>query len=111
MPTLHFNSWPTMHAPMLNKRRPSRHCTRNARFYGLNSMRSTTPMWSRDGHRPAHFVLRSERMPLENTSRPRLAAGCRWAGEGENRMVVFPEGALRLKDTARAVLERCDGHR
>jgi pyrroloquinoline quinone biosynthesis protein D len=50
-------------------------------------------------------------MPLENTSRPRLAAGCRWAGEGENRMVVFPEGALRLKDTARAVLERCDGHR
>ena len=50
-------------------------------------------------------------MPLENTSRPRLAAGCRWAGEGENRMLVFPEGALRLKDTARAVLERCDGHR
>jgi pyrroloquinoline quinone biosynthesis protein D len=50
-------------------------------------------------------------MPLENTSRPRLAAGCRWAGEGENRTVVFPEGVLRLKDTARAVLERCDGHR
>jgi pyrroloquinoline quinone biosynthesis protein D len=50
-------------------------------------------------------------MPLENTSRPRLAAGCRWAGEGENRMVVFPEGVLRLKDTARAVLERCDGRR
>ena len=51
-------------------------------------------------------------MPLENTSRPRLAAGCRWAGEGENRMVVvFPEGVLRLKDTAQAVLERCDGHR
>ena len=50
-------------------------------------------------------------MPLENTSRPRLAAGCRWAGEGENRMVVFPEGALRLQGTARAVLERCDGNR
>jgi pyrroloquinoline quinone biosynthesis protein D len=50
-------------------------------------------------------------MPLENISRPRLAAGCRWAGEGENRMVVFPEGALRLQDTARAVLERCDGDR
>ncbi len=48
-------------------------------------------------------------MPLENTSRPRLAAGCRWAGEGENRMVVFPEGALRLQGTARAVLDRCDG--
>ncbi len=50
-------------------------------------------------------------MPLENTSRPRLAAGCRWAGEGENRMVVFPEGAVRLKGTGRAVLERCDGNR
>ncbi len=48
-------------------------------------------------------------MPLENFSRPRLAAGCRWAGEGENRMVLFPEGALRLQGTARAVLERCDG--
>ena len=50
-------------------------------------------------------------MPLENISRPRLAAGCRWAGDGENRMVVFPEGVLRLQDTARAVLERCDGNR
>ena len=50
-------------------------------------------------------------MPLENTSRPRLAAGCRWAGDEENRMVVFPEGALRLLGTARAVLERCDGNR
>jgi pyrroloquinoline quinone biosynthesis protein D len=50
-------------------------------------------------------------MPLENTSRPRLAPGCRWAGKGEIRMVVFPEGALRLQGTARAVLERCDGDR
>ncbi len=50
-------------------------------------------------------------MPLENISRPRLAAGCRWAGDGEKRMVVFPEGALRLQGTARAVLERCDGNR
>lgn len=50
-------------------------------------------------------------MPLENTSRPHLATGCRWTGEGENRMVVFPEGALRLQGTARAVLERCDGNR
>jgi len=49
-------------------------------------------------------------MPLENISRPRLAAGCRWAGDGDKRMVVYPEGALRLKDTARAVLERCDGN-
>jgi len=26
-------------------------------------------------------------------------------------MVVFPEGAVRLKGTGRAVLERCDGNR
>ena len=48
---------------------------------------------------------------LEDSSTPRLAAGCRWAGEGENRTLVFPEGALRLKETGRAILERCDGHR
>lgn len=46
---------------------------------------------------------------LEDSSQPRLAAGCRWAGEGENRTLVFPEGALRLQETARAILERCDG--
>jgi pyrroloquinoline quinone biosynthesis protein D len=50
-------------------------------------------------------------MHLGDFSRPRLAAGCRWAGEGENRMLVFPEGALRLQGTARAILERCDGSR
>ena len=48
---------------------------------------------------------------LEDSSLPRLAAGCRWTGEGENRMLVFPEGALRLQETARAILERCDGQR
>ena len=50
-------------------------------------------------------------MALENLSRPKLAAGCRWTGENENRMVVFPEGAVRLQGTALAVLERCDGTR
>lgn len=48
---------------------------------------------------------------LEESSQPRLASGCRWAGEGENRMLVYPEGALRLQQTARAILERCDGQR
>jgi pyrroloquinoline quinone biosynthesis protein D len=48
---------------------------------------------------------------LEESSQPRLAAGCRWAGEGENRTLLFPEGALRLQDTGRAILERCDGLR
>jgi pyrroloquinoline quinone biosynthesis protein D len=48
---------------------------------------------------------------FEDFSRPRLAAGCRWVGEGENRTLVFPEGVLRLQQTARAILERCDGER
>jgi pyrroloquinoline quinone biosynthesis protein D len=48
---------------------------------------------------------------LEDSSQPRLAAGCRWTGEGVNRTLVYPEGALRLQETARAILERCDGQR
>jgi pyrroloquinoline quinone biosynthesis protein D len=48
---------------------------------------------------------------LDDSSQPRLAAGCRWVGDGENRTLVYPEGALRLQETARAILERCDGHR
>ena len=48
---------------------------------------------------------------LDDSSQPRLATGCRWTGEGENRTLVYPEGALRLQETARAILERCDGHR
>lgn len=48
----------------------------------------------------------------ENTARPRLAAGCRWAeAEGEERTLLFPEGAIRLRGTGRDILERCDGER
>jgi len=46
--------------------------------------------------------------PLD-TSLPRLATGCRWSGEGESRMLLFPEGALRVRDTGHAILQRCDG--
>jgi len=42
-------------------------------------------------------------------SLPRLATGCRWTGEGEMRTLLFPEGALRLQGTGRAIVERCDG--
>jgi len=50
------------------------------------------------------------------TSQPRLAAGCRWGpssktGTEETRMVLFPEGAIKLQGTGRQVLERCDGQR
>jgi coenzyme PQQ biosynthesis protein PqqD len=56
-------------------------------------------------------------MPLPlDTSQPRLATGCRWgpeskSGSEEVRVVLFPEGAIKLQGTGRQVLERCDGHR
>jgi pyrroloquinoline quinone biosynthesis protein D len=50
----------------------------------------------------------------EDSSQPRLAAGCRWGAEnktGEERVVLFPEGAIKLQGTGRQILERCDGQR
>lgn len=49
-------------------------------------------------------------------SRPRLATGCRWGpssktGAEENRVILFPEGAIKLQGTGRQVLERCDGQK
>jgi pyrroloquinoline quinone biosynthesis protein D len=54
--------------------------------------------------------------PPEDTSQPRLAVGCRWgaetkAGTEDARMILFPEGAIKLQGTGRQVLERCDGQR
>ena len=52
--------------------------------------------------------------PPSDTSQPRLAAGCRWGAESkpdEVRVILFPEGAIKLKGTGRQVLERCDGQR
>lgn len=53
--------------------------------------------------------------PPEDTSQPRLAAGCRWGAESkpgnDERMILFPEGAIKLQGTGRQVLERCDGQR
>lgn len=51
--------------------------------------------------------------PVE-TSQPRLASGCRWgpsSGTEDTRMILFPEGAIKLQGTGRQVLERCDGQR
>ena len=50
-------------------------------------------------------------MPPEDSSHPRLAAGCRWGGTEENRVILFPEGAIKLQGTGRQVLEQCDGQR
>jgi pyrroloquinoline quinone biosynthesis protein D len=49
--------------------------------------------------------------PPEDSSHPRLAAGCRWGGTEEDRVILFPEGAIKLQGTGRQVLERCDGQR
>ena len=55
-------------------------------------------------------------MPLpDDSSRPRLASGCRWGpgskGNEQERLILFPEGAIKLQGTGRQVLERCDGVR
>ena len=47
--------------------------------------------------------------PPLDSSQPRLAAGCRWGGTEADRMILFPEGAIKLQGTGRQVLERCDG--
>ena len=48
--------------------------------------------------------------PLDS-SQPRLAAGCRWGKQGEDRVVLLPEGMIRLQGTGHSVLELCDGER
>ena len=48
--------------------------------------------------------------PLDS-SQPRLAAGCRWGKQGEDPVVLFPEGIIRLQGTGQSVLELCDGER
>lgn len=54
--------------------------------------------------------------PPLDTSQPRLATGCRWGastktGTEEVRVILFPEGAIKLQGTGRQVLEQCDGQR
>ena len=49
--------------------------------------------------------------PPEDSSQPRLAAGCRWGGTEQDRVILFPEGAIKLQGTGRQVLEHCDGQR
>jgi pyrroloquinoline quinone biosynthesis protein D len=49
--------------------------------------------------------------PPADTSQPRLAAGCRWGGTETDRVILFPEGAIKLQGTGLQILERCDGQR
>jgi coenzyme PQQ biosynthesis protein PqqD len=47
----------------------------------------------------------------EDNSQPKLATGCRWGGTEEDRVVLFPEGAIKVAGTGRRILEACDGER
>lgn len=49
--------------------------------------------------------------PPGDTSRPKLAVGCRWGGTEQDRVILFPEGAIKLQGTGRRVLEHCNGER
>jgi pyrroloquinoline quinone biosynthesis protein D len=49
--------------------------------------------------------------PPSDSSQPRLATGCRWGGTEQDRVILYPEGAIKLQGTGRKVLERCDGQR
>jgi pyrroloquinoline quinone biosynthesis protein D len=44
-------------------------------------------------------------------SQPRLAPGCRWGKNGEQPVVLFPEGMIRVQGSGRNILELCDGQR
>ena len=46
---------------------------------------------------------------LLDSSRPHLAVGCRWGKQGEDRVVLLPEGMIRLQGTGQSVLDLCDG--
>jgi pyrroloquinoline quinone biosynthesis protein D len=49
-------------------------------------------------------------MPLEPTSRPRLASGCRMNEKTQQpRVLLMPERALRLNGPSLEIVERCDG--
>jgi pyrroloquinoline quinone biosynthesis protein D len=41
-------------------------------------------------------------------SQPRLAPGCRWGNQGEQQVVLFPEGMIRVQRTGQGILELCD---
>jgi pyrroloquinoline quinone biosynthesis protein D len=45
------------------------------------------------------------------TSQPHLAPGCRWGTHGEQPVVLFPEGMIRVQGTGQNILELCDGQR
>jgi pyrroloquinoline quinone biosynthesis protein D len=65
------------------------------------------------GHLPAHSESRWPELPVPtDSSQPRLAKGVRWgAATAEEATVLFPEGAIKLHGTSKAILEHCNGER
>ena len=45
------------------------------------------------------------------TGKPRRAPGCRCATHEGQPVLLFPEGMIRPKGTAQAIMELCDGRR
>ena len=49
--------------------------------------------------------------PPFDSSQPRFASGCRWGTQSSERVVLFPEGMIRVQGTGQNILELCDGQR
>lgn len=49
-------------------------------------------------------------MPLDLTSKPRLAPGVRLGENNQQRVLLMPERALRLNGPSLEIVQRCDGH-
>jgi pyrroloquinoline quinone biosynthesis protein D len=50
-------------------------------------------------------------MAIPDDSKPALAVGCRLSGSPEEPILLFPEGAIKVKGTGATVLGLCDGQR
>ena len=50
-------------------------------------------------------------MPIADTAKPVLAKGCRWGGSQGQPVLLFPEGAIKVRATGLAILKLCDGQR
>lgn len=46
-----------------------------------------------------------------DSSKPKLATGVRCGGTEEARVVLFPEGAIRVQGSGQKIVELCDGER
>ncbi len=50
-------------------------------------------------------------MAISDDSKPALAVGCRLSGSEEEPILLFPEGAIKVKGTGAVILKLCDGQR